>query len=131
MQHMLGRRQKVDLDKEQKHRIFSMVYYKLSSDPNFTFEVSPEGVPYRFTMKSIRGLMYCTIETIEGRRISGPKRICNGEWLIPYDAYNFNGMGNFMCIDCEGQYPDFERFETSCELRYYTKDEIEELEKMV
>lgn len=108
-----------------------MVKFSLASDPNQTFEVSPEGVPYRFTIKRIRGLMYCTIEQLDGERIAGPLRICNGEWLIPYEAYNIQDMGNFVILDCEGQYPDFERFETSCELRYYTKDEINEMRTLV
>ena len=104
-----------------------MVYYTLSSDPNQTFEVAPEGSTYVFSIKRIRGLMYVTIDDIDGNRLSGPIRICNTEWLIPFDAYNYEGAGNFMIINREGEYPDFENFMDDCELRYYTKEEINEL----
>lgn len=103
-----------------------MVYYKLSSDPNFTFEVSPEGESFYFHFRYIRGLMYVTIQDINGNRIAGPVRVCNKEWLIPYSAHNYEGAGNFMVVNKNDEYPDFERFNEDCLLQYFTLDEIEE-----
>lgn len=101
-----------------------MITYALSADPNYTFEVAPEGVPYLFHIRRIRGLMYVTITDRDSNRISGPLRVCNGEWLIPYAAHNIPGGGNFMIVDTTGQYPDFKNFETTCSLLYYPLSEI-------
>ena len=102
-----------------------MTKYNLPSNPNFTMSVVPDGLTYNMTFKYIRDLMYVTIFDIEGRRISGPVRVCEGEWLIPHDAYNYEGAGNFMVVEETRQYPVFDKFDTSCELRYYSKDEID------
>ena len=104
-----------------------MVYYTLAEDPNQTFEVSPYGITYVFTLKRIRGFMYVTIEDSLGNRISGPLRVCNAAWLIPHTAYNNEGGGNFLILNQNNEYPDFKNFETSCQLRYYTAEEIESL----
>ena len=69
--------------------------------------------------------MYVTIFDITGTRIAGPVRVCEGQWLIPYQAYNLEGAGNFTVVEANKQYPLFGDFDTTCELRYYTLDEIE------
>lgn len=102
-----------------------MIRYSLPSNPNFTMSFTPEDVTYFMTFKYIKGLMYVTIFDIEGTRISGPVRVCEGRWLIPYDTYNYENSGNFMVVEFKNQYPLFDIFNTSCELRYYTKGEIE------
>ena len=104
-----------------------MISYSLSSDPNQTFEVSPEGTTYVFTIKRIRGFMYVIIEGIGQNRIAGPLRVCNAAWLIPHAAYNYATSGNFIIVNRNGQYPDFENFSQDCELRYFTKAEIDSL----
>lgn len=101
-----------------------MIRYTLPSNPNFTISCAPEGQTYVLTFKYIRELMYVTIFDVEGTRISGPVRVCEGEWIIPHNAYNFDGAGNFMVVEVNGQYPIFDNFNTTCELRYYTQDEI-------
>ena len=102
-----------------------MTKYSLPSNPNFTMSFAPEGQTYTMTFKCIRDLMYVTIFDTSGIRISGPVRICEGEWLIPHQAYNFEGAGNFLIVEATEQYPTFDIFNASCELRYYTRAEIE------
>ena len=70
--------------------------------------------------------MYVTITDASGNRIAGPVRVCEGQWLIPHRAYNFTGAGNFLVVEQNKQYPLFEDFDTTCELRYYTLGEIQE-----
>ena len=101
-----------------------MIYYDLPNNPNYIMEVMPETESYQFHIRYIRGLMYVTISDMEGNRISGPIRVCNGEWLIPYMAYSPQGGGNFRIVDDEGQYPNFERFSTHCRLEYYSLSEL-------
>ena len=101
-----------------------MVRYNLPSNPNFTISVVPEGLTYVMTFKYIRGLMYVTIFDDFGTRLAGPLRVCEGEWLIPVKAYNMEGAGNFTIVEATEQYPMFDIFNSSCELRYYTLDEI-------
>lgn len=102
-----------------------MVRYSLPSNPNFTISLAPEGMTYTLTFKYIRGLMYVTIFDASGTRIAGPIRVCEGEWLIPTKAYNTETSGNFTVVEATGQYPLFDIFNSSCELRYYTLDEID------
>lgn len=102
-----------------------MTRYSLSSEPNFVISVNPEGPSYWIHFRYLRGLMYATIEDSSGNRISGPIRICQGQWLIPNAAHNFIGGGNFIVVDNQGQYPMFDRFSSNCELQYYTLSEIE------
>lgn len=101
-----------------------MVRYSLPTNPNFTITVIPEGLSYNLTFKAIRGLMYAIIFNTDGTRISGPVRVCEGEWLIPHKAYNHEGAGNFMVVEQTRQYPYFSDFNETCELRYYTQAEI-------
>ena len=79
---------------------------------------------YEMTFKYIRGLMYVTILDSNGDRVAGPVRICEGQWLIPHSAYNYKGAGNFTVVEATKQYPIFDDFNTTCELRYYTLEEI-------
>lgn len=102
-----------------------MTRFSLPSNPNFTMSCTPEDMTYVFTFKYIRGLMYVTVFDYEGGRISGPVRVCEGRWLIPNEAYNYDNSGNFMVVESTNQYPLFDIFNTSCELRYYTREEIE------
>lgn len=101
-----------------------MVRYSLPTNPNFTMSSVPEDKTYILTFKSIRGLMYVTIFNDSGTRISGPIRVCEGEWLIPVQAYNYENAGNFLIVESTKQYPTFDIFNKSCELRYYTLAEI-------
>lgn len=105
-----------------------MERYALPSTPNFTMDVTPEGLLYAFVFRYIKGLMYVTINNAYGERIAGPIRVCEGEWLIPYNAYNYDGAGNFRVIESKQQYPIFDIFNTSCELQYFTSDEIKIIE---
>ena len=102
-----------------------MIRYSLPYNPNFTIVCEPEGLSYTLDFKYIRGLMYVTIYNDGGDRVAGPVRVCEGEWLIPHQAYNYNGAGNFLVVESTGQYPTFEIFNSSCELRYYSAAEIE------
>ena len=102
-----------------------MVRYTLPSNPNFTITVIPENETYVMTFRAIRGLMYVTVFDTNGARISGPLRICEGEWIIPHKAYNFEGAGNFVVLEEHRQYPYFKDFNETCELRYYTLEEID------
>lgn len=102
-----------------------MTKYSLPSNPNFTMSCAPEGQTYTLTFKYIRDLMYVTIFNASGTRMAGPVRVCEGEWLIPHQAYNFEGAGNFLIVEATEQYPLFDIFNTSCELRYYTRAEID------
>ena len=101
-----------------------MIRYSLSSNPNFTMSCSPEDRTYNLTFKYLRGLMYVTIFDVSGIRIAGPIRVCEGEWLIPSLAYNYEGAGNFTVVESQRQYPMFDSFNSSCELRYYSLAEI-------
>ena len=101
-----------------------MIAYSLPSNPNFTITCVPEGTSYVMTFKYIRGLMYVTIFDNAGIRMSGPVRVCEGQWLIPYQSYNVNGAGNFLIVEQTKQYPIFDTFDSTCELRYYTLGEI-------
>ena len=102
-----------------------MIRYSLPSNPNFTMSCSPEGLTYVFSFKTIRSLAYVTIDSALDTRIVGPIRVCEGEWLIPYDSYNLQEGGNFMVVELNNEYPTFDIFNSSCELRYYSKEEIE------
>lgn len=73
--------------------------------------------------------MYVTIYDINGARISGPVRVCEGEWLIPYESYNYSQSGNFAIYERQEQYPLFLNFNSSCEMRYYTAEEIQNMIK--
>ena len=68
--------------------------------------------------------MYVTINDIDGNRVAGPVRVCEGQWLIPYKAHNYRNSGNFTVLESTKQYPLFSIFDTTCELRYYTLAEI-------
>ena len=110
---------------QRKESDFLMVRYSLPSNPNFTMSCTPEDMTYVMTFKYIKGLMYLTVFDIEGTRIAGPVRICEGRWLIPHQSYNYEGAGNFVILEINRQYPIFDIFNTSCELRYYTREEID------
>lgn len=103
-----------------------MTVYSLPENPNFTISVAPEAETYTLTFKSIRELMYVTIFNAYGERIAGPVRVCEGRWLMPHKAYNYENAGNFLIVETTKQYPTFDIFNKSCELRYYTLDEINE-----
>lgn len=105
-----------------------MITYSLSSEPNFEISVTPETNTYVLHFQFIRGLMYVTIKDTYGVIISGPIRICEGRWLITTEAYNYEGAGNFVVVEATRQYPMFEDFASSCELRYYSRDEIEAMQ---
>ena len=102
-----------------------MTTYSLSSEPNFRIAVAPEEQVFWMHFRYLRGLMYVTIEDDNGRRIAGPVRVCNNQWLIPHKAYNPLGSGNFVVVDSQGQYPFFGRFSKFCELQYFSLQEIE------
>lgn len=102
-----------------------MVVYNLPSNPNFTMSISPEGQPYNLHFQHIRGLMYVTIDDRYGNRMAGPRRVCNGQWLIGESARNHEGAGNIVVVMDGDDYPEFANF-SSCQMRYYTLAEIEE-----
>lgn len=104
-----------------------MVAYSLKNDPNFTLYVTPESETYTMHFQYIRGLMYITVDRYDGIRLAGPMRICEGEWLLPFKAYKTQNTGNFRVIEATRQYPMFDLFPTSCELQYYTREELDAL----
>ena len=94
----------------------------ISASPNVALSVTVDGFAYEFLVRHFRGMTYATITDANGNLISGPVRCCNRQWILPYPAYN--GSGNFMFIDENGQYPDFRNFGTTCSLVYFSAEDI-------
>ena len=103
-----------------------MIRYSLPNDPNFKISITPESETYTFEIRCIRGLMYAIINNVQNERIAGPVRICNNQWLMVCEARKPRGAGNFKIIDKWGEYPMFSSFPTSCELQYFSAEEIKE-----
>lgn len=101
-----------------------MQVIELSSVANQSITVTPEVYQYTISVRYFRDMMYAYIYDSAGNPISNGIRCCNGKWLIPYGARNYDGGGNFMFVDRDGKYPDFRNFGKTCSLVYYTREEI-------
>lgn len=101
-----------------------MQVIELSSVANQSITVTPETYQYTIVVRYFRDMMYAFIYDSFGNQISSATRCCNGKWLIPYGASNYDGAGNFMFVDQDRKYPDFRNFGKTCSLVYYTREEI-------
>jgi len=102
-----------------------MQVFELSNVANQAFTITPEGYTYRFVIRYFRDMMYVSIYNQDGEPIANSVRGCDREWLIPFEALNYTGAGNFMFVDSDESYPDFRNFGDACVLTYYTREEIE------
>lgn len=97
-----------------------MTAYTPDPYPNQTFVFNADGDVYRFSLRTIRGLLYATLRDDDDNVLVGSVRCVNRRWLLPFRR---NG-GNFRFEDDNGQYPDYSNFGGSCRLVYYDADEI-------
>jgi len=105
-----------------------MLQFSLRQVPNQKFSTVQDGVPYQFDLHYFRGVLYCSVKT-DTLELKNGLRVVNNGWLIPYASWNIGqkNVGNFRFECLDDSYPSFENFGTSCFLRYYSYDEIQEL----
>lgn len=101
-----------------------MTVLSLKQYPWQTVACVTERFSFEITVFSVRGLMYAIVNDGRGNRISGPVRCCSGQWLISGKARNYSGAGNFVFVTPGDDYPHFLKFGESCELRYYSQEEM-------
>lgn len=98
----------------------------LSNYPNQTFNFVGDESVYDFRLHYFRDQMFVSV-SVNGRKVVDSLRAISGQWLIPYKYQMTNGNFRFECDD-NSDYPNYENFETTCHLRYYSKAEYEVIE---
>lgn len=102
-----------------------MLYISLSKVPNQSMYFIHGDYTYDFSFRTIGNLLYATI-SINGTAVKSSLRCVPYGWLIPYN--NEIGMdGNFRFETINKDYPDYNDFDDTCFLVYYTNEEIEAL----
>lgn len=92
--------------------------------PNADVSVFSGAFMYTFQLRSFRGMTYLTVLNSSDEVMAANVRCCDRQWLLPVDAKNYIGAGNFRFESDTGDYPWFSDFGNGCRLVYYSQDEI-------
>jgi len=102
-----------------------MQYISLSKVPNQSFYFIHGDYTYEFSLRMINDLLYSSV-SINGTVVKSTLRCVPYGWLIPYK--NSMGMdGNFRFETLNKDYPNYNDFDDTCFLIFYTNDEIKDL----
>lgn len=80
---------------------------------------------YTITFRTHNGITFANV-TLDGEILVNCVRVINNKWLIPY-KYLTKGNGNFMVETKNEDYPHYTEFGDDVLLKYYTKEEYEEI----
>lgn len=102
-----------------------MVSYNISSDYNQKMTITVRDVKYHITLRSFRGMLYCTIIDDDDKILAANIRCINDHWLIPLKNRYRGGNLRFEGLKDHYIHPvDFEKIK----LVYYDSDEMVEVE---
>lgn len=101
-----------------------MYQIQLPTSPNAEFTTSPNESEFTIRLRILTsGITLVSISNTKGKIVDSVRAV-NGKWLIPYPYLERNG-GNFRFESDNEEYPNFQNFNTTCRLMYYTQEEVD------
>ena len=94
--------------------------------PNQSFSITIESVSYDFEIATFKDITYVSV-TIDGENVVNSYRCVNNGLVIPFPFMQKKGKGNFIFFDTNGDYPNYKNFGDSCNLYYFSLNEMIEL----
>ena len=97
-----------------------------SGAPNQRFSTVVDSFEFDIELHTAYDLLFASI-SVDGTTVKTSGRCVPSGWLIPYPAYAPEGCGNFRFETRNSEYPNYQNFNTSCFLVYYSKEEIDKM----
>lgn len=91
------------------------------STPNQSLSVVINDVSYEITLKLVEGIMEFSL-SVNGNKVTDGERCFANQFILPYPYMAENG--NFIFKTENEEYPNWENFGSTCQLLFYTRDEI-------